>query len=94
MERVNTDNPKMEGATKEDLDTEESVKSSLVDNLPHNKTFNHEELMNSTEICHSTQKVIGCATTPNTIIRFTLYSTTFFNILMSRHICRHFCLIF
>ena len=94
MEPVKIDDLKMEGATKEDLDTEESVKGLLVDNLPQNKTFNPEEVMNSTEICHSTQKVIGCATTPNTIIRFTLYSTTFFNIVMSRHICRHFCLIF
>ena len=40
------------------------------------------------------QNNIGCASTPNTTIRFTLYATTICKIVMSRHIWRHFNLYF
>jgi len=40
----------------------------------------------------SSQNNIGCASTPNTTIRFTLYATTICTIVMSRHIWRHFSL--
>ena len=41
---------------------------------------------------YKSQNNIGCASTPNTTIRFTLYATTICKIVMSRHIWRHFSL--